>query len=115
MGKGVAGLSATGDSDIRLFYDKIKSDQNKFLTPVLTRLCRLIMLSKNGPTNGVELEGWKIQYNPLWQMNETETANYRFTVAQTDQIYLNTGTLDPSEVAASRFGGGSYSAETTID
>lgn len=115
MGQGVKGLNATGDADIRLFYDKIKAEQIRILKPALHRLCRLIMLSKNGPLKGKEPEGWDIQFNPLWQMSETETAAYRYQVAQTDQIYLTTGVLDPSEVAKSRFGGNVFSPETMID
>jgi len=115
MGKGVAGLNATGDSDIRLFYDKIKSEQQDRLRPLLERLIRLIMLSKNGPFKGVELENWNIVFNPLWQMTDTETAAYRYQVAQTDQIYIQNGVVDPAEVAASRWGGDTYSGEMVIE
>ena len=48
-------------------------------------------------------------------MTETETAAYRKTIAETDQIYISNGVLDPAEVAASRFGGDMYSPETVID
>lgn len=115
MGQGVKGLNATGDADIRLFYDKIKADQERILQPALHRLCRLIMLSKQGPFRGKEIDSWKIKFNPLWQMSEQETAVYRYQVAQADVAYVNAGVLDPTEVAESRWGGGSYSPDTVID
>ena len=115
MGQSPSGMQATGESDVRMFYDKIRSQQEDYLQPVLERLVRLIMLSKEGPFAGVEPENWKICFNPLWQMSEPETANYRKTVAETDQIYINMGVLSPDEVAKNRFADGTYSAETQID
>lgn len=115
MGKSPSGLQATGDAEVRLFYDNMRAQQEDKLQPILERLVRLIMLSKRGPFNGKEPKNWQIEFKPLWQMSETETANYRKTIADTDQVYINAGVLDPSEVAASRFGGDVYSAETEID
>lgn len=115
MGQSPAGLTATGDSDIRLFYDKIRSKQESELQPCLERVAYLIMKSSNGPTNGQEIDGWKIEFNPLWQMSASENAAYRLQIAQADQIYLSAGVLDPSEVAYSRFGSGVFSPETVID
>lgn len=115
MGQPPSGLQATGDSDIRMFYDRIKADQEDLLQPLLERLVRLIMISKRGPFGGREPKNWQIEFKPLWQMSETETASYRKTIAETDQIYISNGVLDPAEVAASRFGGDMYSPETVID
>lgn len=113
MGESPAGLQATGASDIRMFYDKIKSQQEDVLQPLLERLVRLIMISRDSPLK--EPQNWQIEFNPLWQMTETETAGYRKTIAETQQIYINTGVLDPAEVALSTFGGDKYSAEIQID
>ena len=115
MGQSPSGMQATGESDVRMFYDKIRSQQEDYLQPVLERLVSLIMRSKEGPFGGVEPDNWKICFNPLWQMSEPETANYRKTIAETDQIYISNGVLSPDEVAKSRFSEGSYSAETQIE
>ena len=106
MGQSPAGLSATGDADIRFWYDNIKSDQEDKLLPPLERLVTLIMAAKRGPFKGREPEGWAIRFNPLWQLSDKEEAEFRKTVAETDNIYLTTGVVDPAEVAHSRFGGG---------
>lgn len=115
MGTSPGGLNATGISDVRLFYDMIKAEQEDKLQPILERLVRLIMISKDGPFGGVEPEAWQIQFNPLWQLTGKEEADYRKVIAEIDSMYIDRNVLDPSEVAISRFGGNIYSAETTID
>lgn len=115
MGQAPAGLNATGASDIRFFYDRIASRQRRTLAPLLKRLIKLLFLSKEGPTDGVEPERWSVKFNSLYQLSQAEQATMRYQVAQTDQIYINGGVTTPEEVAASRFGGSAWSMETTID
>lgn len=115
MGRSPAGMNATGDSDIRLFYDAIASRQENDLRPKLERLLRLVMLTKDGPTGGREPEEWSFKFHPLWQLTDTELAEVRNKQAQTDQIYLSQGVLVSEEVRNSRFGGDAYSLETTKD
>jgi len=115
MGQAPAGLQATGASDIRMFYDNIKGEQEDTLRPVIEKLTKIIMLSSEGGFGGRELENWCIKFTPLWQLTDSENATLRKTIAETDQIYINTGVLDPSEVAIARFGGESYSMDTFID
>lgn len=115
MGQPPSGLQATGQADIRMFYDMVRCQQEDNLQPILERLVRLIMLSKLGPFRGAEPAEWSVKFHPLWQMSENDEALYRKTIAETDAIYLDRGVLDPEEVAISRFGGDAYSAETELD
>ncbi len=115
FGRAPAGLNATGDADIRNFYDMIKQQQETKLKPVLEKLTQYLFLAKDGPFNGIEPENWGIQFTPLWQNTEEQEAVMRRTVAETDRIYIETGVLDPNEVAISRFGGDRYSTNTLID
>lgn len=115
FGRSPAGLSATGDADIRNFYDMVKQYQETKIKPILDKLTKYIFLSKRGPTNGVEPKNWGIQFTPLWQNTEEQEATLRRTVAETDAIYIDRGVLDPSEVAISRFGGDRWSMNTNID
>lgn len=52
FGRSAAGLNATGDNDVRNFYDMVKQEQENKLKPVLEKLTRYIMLSKDGPFAG---------------------------------------------------------------
>lgn len=115
FGRSPAGLNATGDSDVRNFYDMVKQLQETKLKPVLEKLIFYIFKSEYGPTGGVEPENWSIQFTPLWQNTEEQEAIMRRTVAETDAIYLDRGVLDPTEVATSRFGGDRWSMNTIID
>ncbi len=115
MGTSPGGMSATGESDIRFFYDRIGARQKRHLLPILRRLYRLVMISKEGPTEGEEPEMWNLKFNPLRQLSELEQATLRKTVAETDAIYIGQGVLSAEEVAASTYGGSEWSMERTID
>lgn len=115
MGTSPGGMNATGESDIRFFYDRIGARQKRFLLPVLRRLYKLVMLSKEGPTEGEEPEKWNLKFNPLRQLSELEQAELRKVVAETDKIYIDAGVLSAEEVAASAYGGSEWSMERTID
>jgi hypothetical protein len=115
MGTSPAGLNATGAADIRWYYDAVAGDRERTLRPKLNRLVRLIMLAKDGPTDGVEPCQWRVRFKPLWQMTDAENAELRNKQAQTDQIYINAGVVLPEEIAVSRFGGDEWSMETQLD
>jgi phage-related protein (TIGR01555 family) len=115
FGRSAAGLNATGDNDVRNFYDAVKQQQEVKLKPCLEKITRYIMLAKDGPFNGVEPDQWSIQFVPLWQNTEEQDAITRRTVAETDAIYMDRGVLDANEVAASRFGGNKWSMNTELD
>jgi len=114
FGRSPGGLNATGESDIRGWYDKVASMQEDQLQSVLERLTYLIMKSRLDGFHGNEPDNWYICFNPLWQQSDKETAETRKAVADADNIYLSTGVLTPEEVAISRFGGDSYSMETKL-
>lgn len=115
MGQAPAGMNATGESDIRWFYDQTESHREAYLEPKLRRLIQLLTLSKEGPTGGKELENYTIYWPSLWQATEEEKATIRKQQAETDGIYIDRGVLLPEEVALSRFTADGYSTETEID
>jgi phage-related protein (TIGR01555 family) len=115
MGQSPAGMDATGESDISFWDDRVAAEQEKKLRSPLERVLRLVMLAKDGPTGGKEPEIWSASFNPLRQPTAKERAEERKIIAETDVAYIREGVLYPEEVAASRFGGDGYSAETTID
>lgn len=110
FGQSPAGLQATGDADIRFFYDSMKSRQEIELQKPLERLISLAYKA-----NGNEPSKWDMEFNPLWQMTEEQKTNMRKTQSETDTNYLEWDVLSADEVAESRFGGASYSTETTIE
>lgn len=115
FGQSPAGLNATGDGDIRFFYDQIRAKQEETVRPPLDRIFDVLFASKAGPTNGVEPENWSYSFDPLWQETDKQKAETRKVQAEADSIYLADGVLDPEEVAMSRFGGDTYSTDTVLD
>ncbi len=82
FGRSPAGMNATGQSDMQIYYDKVKSYQKRKLRPALEYLVKLIQLSSEGPTQGKELEKWSIKFNALEQLNDLEQANVDKTQAE---------------------------------
>jgi phage-related protein (TIGR01555 family) len=115
MGQAPAGLNATGDSDVRNWYDQVQSEREHQLRPQLTRVLDLILRSSEGPTRGQPVEGARIVFPSLWQPSPTEQADLRSKQADVDSTYIQTGVLTPAEVALSRFRREGWSDDTSID
>ena len=94
LGQTPAGLSATGDSDTRNYYDMIVARQELDLRPQLERLDRLILASE-----GLDPGGLTFAFRPLWQMDAATAATVALTKAQATQIYAGLG-LWPTAVTA---------------
>ena len=110
FGQAPAGLNATGDADVRFYYDHLKNRQDRTLRPPLERLIRMVFQADGG----TEPEQWSVQFRPLWQLSEAERANMHVAQSNSDQVYLSNGVLSKREVRESRFGGGHYSVETAL-
>lgn len=108
MGESPAGLNATGDSSIRAYYDFCASLQTDYIRPALLQLVNVV-------AGTAAPMAWSVVFHPLWQPTELEQSTTRKNQADTDNIYFAMGALAPDEIRASRFGGGKYSAQTTID
>lgn len=111
FGTSPGGLNATGDSDIRGFYDKTKALQRRKLRPAFEKLakCTFPALKQKEP------EQWSIYFNPLWQESAKEQAETRKIIADTDIAYIGAGVVTPEEVGMSRWGGDEYSPEMHVD
>lgn len=114
FGQSPAGMNATGESDIQLYYDRIAAEQEETLRAPLNRLIDLLWRTAEGPTRGSVPAQWSFDFVPLWQMDDKEKTAMRKTQAETDVAYIEQGVLDPDEVRQSRFGGDAYSIETVL-
>jgi hypothetical protein len=114
FGRSAAGLNATGENDIREWYDSIDEERKDSLQEVLERIIKLCMLSKEYYFKGIEPEKWFINFNSLYQRTANEEADLRFKNMQTDCGYVDRSILDPSEIREGRFSGGKYNENLTI-
>jgi phage-related protein (TIGR01555 family) len=110
MGETPSGLNASGDSNVRIWYDSIKAAQVKTVVPHLVRIFGLI-----GRSLGYRDQVFKAEPKPLWQETPQEQAARRLVVAQTDQIYIQNEVISPEVVQQNRFHPDGWSAETKIN
>ena len=71
FGQSPAGLNATGDADIRNYYDNINSQQEARLRSPMERLLQVVHRSLTGTAPPVEMA---FSFTPLWQLSESEKA-----------------------------------------
>lgn len=87
FGMSPSGFNATGDSDIRMYYDGIRQQQESVLRVPVTDIYRMIAQSL-----GIELpEGFGIGFNPLWQMTDKEKADVASSITTTIQTAEESG------------------------
>jgi hypothetical protein len=82
-GRSAAGMNATGESDIRGWYDTVAEGQTDEFKPRLERLLNLMFLAKDSPTSGRVPANWCVEFNPLWQPTDKELADTKKTKADT--------------------------------
>jgi phage-related protein (TIGR01555 family) len=104
FGVSPGGMNATGESDMRNYYDAVRSEQIAVLLPILLRLVRII-------SQWLNIEEPYIEFIPLQSMNEKERADLDKQKADTEQIeantyksYIDAGVLEPHEVRWLKFG-----------
>ena len=115
LGEGAEGLGSDGKSEQRDWYDEVEHQRELILRPRLDTIFRYLFLAKQGVTNGVMPSGWAYEFEPLWQMDDTEKAKVRLATSQADASDIMAGILDAQEVAESRYGGSKYSTDTKLN
>lgn len=114
-GQSPAGLNATGESDIRLWYDRVEQYQTDVIIVGLRRLLFLVMSASEGPTGGKVPAGWGVEMNPVRKATPMEQGEMGARQAQTDSAYIAAKVITADEVAVSRFTSSGLSFETHID
>lgn len=71
FGQAPAGLSATGESDIRMYYDNINAQQEAKLRAAWDKLLKVLWRSEFGAPAPKDLE---FTFTPLWQMSALDKA-----------------------------------------
>lgn len=105
FGRSPAGMNATGTSDFENYYNFVEKIQRLMLKRNLRTLLDVIF--RAGIASGAveEEPDYKLEFNPLWSLSDTEQATVDQTKAQTAQIkaqtaqvYVDMQALDPTEV-----------------
>lgn len=88
------GLSSTGESDTRNFYDRLSVEQNVFLTPALRNLDNVILRSSLGNVPPDEARDMWYSWRPLWQPTAKEKAEIAASKAQTFKVDVDAGLIN---------------------
>ncbi len=91
FGQSPAGLSATGDADIRMYYDNINSQQESRLRLGIEKILQIEYRSTFGEEPPEDLD---FSFNPLWQMSAIDKANIAKVTTDTILEALREGLLD---------------------
>jgi phage-related protein (TIGR01555 family) len=108
FGESPIGSNATGNSTTLNWYDTIEQWQESKLELPIENSFELIAAY-------LGISNFGFVFSPLWQQTGKELAETRKLNAETDSIYMEEGCLSSEEVRKSRFGGDSYSNDTTIN
>lgn len=103
IGTSPGGMNATGESDMRNYYDGIQSVQENELRPRLDYLDLIVMASAFPGMNS-----FSYIFNPLQQVSETEQADIDLKKAQRDQVYLDQDVIQPADALAELAENGTY-------
>jgi uncharacterized protein len=98
LGRSPAGMNATGDSDTRNYYDRIRSDQSLRMSPAMRMLDDVIQVHALGAVDPDIHYEWV----PLWQMSEDEKAKIGKLRADAVKVIVDSG-LVPLEALAKGF------------
>ena len=88
-------MNATGEGDLKDYYDMVSSIQEHTIRPKLNIIDEII----NRSTIGDHPADWDFSFNPLWQISETERSTIELQNSQRDRNYYDMGTLTPDIIA----------------
>lgn len=91
-----SGLNATGEGDLKNYYDNVKAKQELDLTPELAPLDEMLIRSALGSRPPSIWYAWR----PLWQPTMKEQADTNKTNAEADMIYSNSALIPQDALAA---------------
>lgn len=115
MGQSPAGLDATGEGDLELWYASCDAWRQLELRHRHEKITRLLLLAKDGPTSGTEPEKWEIRYRPLRVPKDKELAETREIEARTWATYIDKGLAAPEEIALHVFSPSSGKTDFALD
>ena len=116
MGQSPAGMNATGDSDFRWFYDRIRASQMSDLAPKIRHLTNIWLRSKASPIKSAKKlpKAISVKFPALWTETPAVQAQREKTIADRDAVYIQAQVLLPDEVALARFRPGGFDDELRL-
>jgi uncharacterized protein len=108
LGTSAGGLNATGEGDLRNYYDNISAQQETVLAPALRQLDAVLTRHVFGDMP----PDWGFEFAPLWTISDLDRATIDKSDSETDEKYLAAGVIQPNHVAARLLNAGRYESMT---
>ena len=108
------GLSESGKYEDKSWAAAVERYQTHSLRQPLNQFFQLVMAMPEGPTQGQVPEEWSVHFPPYYSESDSDKAELRSKVANTDKLYVEMGVLTAIEVRKARFSGTEYSIETVL-
>ena len=108
------GLSESGKYEDKSWAASVERFQTHSLRQPLNQFFQLVMAMPEGPTQGQVPEEWSVYFPPYYSESDSDKAELRSKVANTDKLYVEMGVLTAIEVRKARFSGTEYSIETVL-
>lgn len=105
FGQSPGGFNSTGESDIRQYYDTVDAYRRDDLEPFINWINDILMCQRNTKEKIKDL-AWN--WPPLWQPTESEQADLKLKLAQSDLIYIDRNAVDAEYLFHLRYGQDSY-------
>lgn len=96
VGQSPQGMNATGESDMRNYYDRIRAGQTNDLGPTIGPIDECLIRSALGSRPAKLFYEW----NPLYSMTEKEAAEVEKIMSEVVEKYANTGLVPDTALAA---------------
>lgn len=88
-----AGMNASSEGEIRVFYDTIAAVQSSFFRDNLTKVICFVQLSLFGEVD----PSITFEFEPLYALSEKEQGEVDKLYAEADQIRIDSGVISPEE------------------
>jgi phage-related protein (TIGR01555 family) len=99
FGRSPAGMNATGESDLQMYYDSVSTKQDQILESELQKLVNIIASYAYGTKN----ENYNIEFNSLWEPTEKEKAETDNLQATAHGSDIDRGVITPEESREIRY------------
>lgn len=122
FGRSPAGMNATGEGDMENYYNFVGRIQKRMLKSNLRYMLSIVFQAGVATGEIVEIPKIKPEFNALWSLSELEQAQLENQKASTQQVKANTaqlyvdmGAIDPSEVRAKLAESEDFDVENMLD
>ncbi|AWW07746.1 MAG: hypothetical protein [Podoviridae sp. ctbh1] len=104
FGQTTSGLNNSGEFDLRSYYDRVNTEQNWSLRPILERIFPVIFKSLFGAIPA----GFNFVFNPLWQLDIKTRSEVEKNNTERDIKYLEKGIITEAMIAKQLQQDGTY-------